>query len=78
LNWSSTYERKHVTFVCLSLDYFTYHDVLLLNTFTFKLHVIIPYDRIILHCERSPTLLDWWNQHCENGHKAMTKSNIHV
>jgi hypothetical protein len=40
---SSTYERKHVAFVFLSLAKFTYHDVLQLHPFTFKPHVIIPY-----------------------------------
>jgi hypothetical protein len=26
--------------------------------------------------ERSPMLMDWYNQNCENGH--ITKSNLHV
>jgi hypothetical protein len=38
LDLSSTNERKHTTFVFLSLAYFIYHDVLQLYPLTFKPH----------------------------------------
>jgi hypothetical protein len=36
LELSSTYVRKHVAFVCLSLAYFIQHDVFQLHPFTLK------------------------------------------
>jgi hypothetical protein len=58
LDLSTTYKRKHVAFMFLSLGYFTKHYVLQLHPFTFKPHVTIPYDWVILHCVCIPHFLD--------------------